>query len=86
MGRQRQDVAPAAVSMELRRCVDPQEPGVARRSLKLRPEQEADLRGQAEIGDGIPLAMPLKQATMPWRWLQIGISCPGANMESFRGD
>ena len=86
MDRQRQDVAPAAVSMGLRRWVDPQEPGVARRSLKLRPEQEADLMGQAEIVVGIPLAMSLKQTTMPWRWLQIGISCTGANMESFRGD
>ena len=42
--------------------------------------------GQAEIVGGIPLAMSLKQTAMPWRWLQIGIGCPGTNMESLRGD
>ena len=86
-GRQRQDVAPAAgvYGASVMR-VDPQEPGVVRRSLKLRPEQQADLMGQAQMGVGIPLAMSLKQTAMPWRWLQIGISCPGAYMESFRGD
>ena len=26
------------------------------------------------------------RTAMPWRWLQIGVSCPGASMEAPRGE
>lgn len=62
MGSQRHDVAPAAgVDEGFGGCFDPPAPGVVRRSLKLRPEQKADLMGQAQIGVEIQLAMALKR-------------------------
>ena len=49
MASQRHDVAPCGWCLwGLQRCGEAQESGVARRSLKLGPEQEAKLTGQAE--------------------------------------
>jgi hypothetical protein len=50
MASQRHDVASSCgwCLWGLQRCGEAQESGVARRSLKLGPEQEAKLTGQAE--------------------------------------